>query len=251
MKYPTLPESVASDLIGRLLGGEEIGHAALDGAATWVETPSLDEPIDIAGLRDAVALVRSSVEDPVSEPIWRDRDRVEGRLAAGTFDTLNSLPIEVLDDRGFWRFLSIAVFWWFVAWREESAISRGNIATYTDASKSTEQIPLRLYLRAFSVAGGEETDLPSALPRAADFWRSHILRTQTASAPQIARSLVKMQMEHALSTKELRPLARRVNRVWTNTLLFLFSEAEAEALIDQMRTQGPIDSSLEEAETDE
>ena len=126
MKYPTFPESVASDLIARLLGGEQIEDSALDGASVWMETPSLEQAIDIGALRDAVSRIRALVEAPVSQPIWRDHDRVEGRLAEETMPILATLPIEVLDDRGFWRFLSIAIFWWFVAWREEAAIVRGN-----------------------------------------------------------------------------------------------------------------------------
>ena len=251
MKYPTFPESVASDLIARLLGGEQIEDSALDGASVWMETPSLEQAIDIGALRDAVSRIRALVEAPVSQPIWRDHDRVEGRLAEETMPILATLPIEVLDDRGFWRFLSIAIFWWFVAWREEAAIVRGNISTYTDARKSTEQIPLRLFLRARSVAGGDSHDLASVLPRAADFWRSHVLRTQTCSAPSIARSLVQMQEMHGLSTTDIRPLARRLNRVWTNTLLFIYSEDEAAILVEQLRVQGMSDVSAAESDSDD
>lgn len=235
MRYPTFGDAAVKDFAARLIAGEQIEPAAFDGAAQWIEAAPLTADVDLGALRAAVTTVIAGVEAEVKGDLWKDADRVEGHLALLIQPTLSALPVEVLDDGGFWRFLSIGVFWPFIAWRESSAIERGNVDTYVNGRRNTENIPMRLYLRARAVDTGDDDTLASDIPKAADFWRSHVLRTQTAAAPVLARSLATMQLDARLSAKEIRPLARRLNRVWTNALLFLYSPAEADALIEQLR----------------
>lgn len=235
MRYPTFTDAAVKDYSARLIAGEPIDAAAFDGAAQWIEAAPLATDVDLTALRAAVAAVMTGVTADVKGDLWKDADRVEGHLALLIQPTLSALPVEVLDDGGFWRFLSIGVFWPFIAWREASSIERGNIDTYVNGRRNTENIPMRLLLRARSVDTGETDTLASDIPKAADFWRSHVLRTQTASAPVLARSLATMQLDARLSAKQVRPLARRLNRVWTNALLNLYSPAESDALIEQLR----------------
>lgn len=246
MRYPTFTDAAVKDFSARLIAGEQIEASAFDGAAQWIDVKAGGVDVDLAQLRGAVAAVIDGLGADVKGDLWKDVDRVEGHLALLTFPTFDALPIEVLDDGGFWRFLSIGVFWPFIAWRESSAIERGNADTYVNGRRNTENIPMRLYLRARAVDGEQRDDLASAIPQAADFWRSHVLRTQTASAPVLARSLATMQLDSRMAAKEIRPLARRLNRVWTNALLFLYSPAEADALIEHLRG-----SDTEDAEDDD
>ena len=44
--------------------------------------------------------------------------RSKGDSRATSIERFGDLPIEALDDPGFWRYLSLVDFWWFVKVRE-------------------------------------------------------------------------------------------------------------------------------------
>jgi len=153
----------------------------------------------------------------------------EGRYAGEVHRLLRDLPIEALDDPGFWRYLSLAHFWWFIAAREERAIERGNAMTYVDGG--TECVPFRMFLRAQAIRDGDDYALAGALPQASDFWRSHVIRVKTATAPALARSLARLQVEKRMVSNDVRPFARRVNRLWSNIVFQNWDESECDALL--------------------
>ena len=93
-----------------------------------------------------------------------------------------------------------------------------------------------MYLRVAALGGAEHADLAYHLPRAIDFWRSHVIRVRTATAPTLTRAMVKHQAADRLMTNDLREFAKRVNRTWSNMLLNLHSQPEAEDLLRELRT---------------
>jgi hypothetical protein len=204
---------------------------SVDAQAQWSGT---GETIDLSGLEAIVLASDADLANLESKTgAASDKEPFEGRLAAEIFPVLDALPTEVLDDPGFWRYLAVRYFWKFIAWREKEPIANGNVGTYIDAKRSTEQIPLRLFLRAKSVGG--DRHLCQSIPKSADFWRSHVIRVRTGSAESLARAFAHMHENDRMRTDELRRYARRLNRQWTNVQLGMYEQFEAEELIRELR----------------
>lgn len=229
MRYPTIDRTVCADLVDQLARGEQPSTEAV---ATW--TGSGDD-IDLKPLDAALAPLREDLEAIVAGERVEDREVFEGRVAAATHAALAPLDPFVLDDRGFWRYLGLTRFWWYTSWREAKPIAAGNARTYTDATQAVMAIPTRLFLRGQAVHDGCDYAPASALPRSADFWRSHVLRVRVGTSPALTRAFVRLQQDKQMKTDpQLRPYARQLNRTWTNVVLHLYDEDEALDLLEEM-----------------
>lgn len=233
MRYPSLTLGQVDALAAERAKGLE---PACDNVAVWRgegETIAL-EPLDVV-----LAEFRRQLEKRGTNPsLTSDKEPFEGELAVAVFAVLDDIPVEVLDDPGFWRYLAMSRFWWFIAWREHESLAAGGVSTYVDGRRNTESIPLRLYLRAKSVADSNNPHIAAELKKCADFWRSHVTRVRTGSAPHLAAAFAAMQKDTSLRlpTKELRIFARRLNRLWSNVQLSVYGEVEAAAVIKELRS---------------
>jgi hypothetical protein len=228
MRYPTLDHARLAAIVEPLIAGDNI---SVDAQTTWAGS---GETIDLAALEATVLAANADlVQLALDGKVSTDKEPFEGRLAAEIYPILDALPVEVLDDPGFWRYLAVKYFWWFIAWREKDPIANGNVGTYIDAKRNTEQIPLRLYLRAKAVGG--DPHLCQALPKSADFWRSHVIRVRTGAAEPLARAFAATQEVDRMKTDPLRSYARRLNRQWANVNLVMYDQGEAEALVQGLR----------------
>jgi hypothetical protein len=194
-----------------------------------------DREIDLSALESVARDLNSKI---ATAPDDEDRDRVEGWISGRVFDALKQVPMDILDDEKFWTYLAARYFWRFICWREESALVSGNIETYFKGSKGADSIPLRLYLRSQAVVradGGH--DLEDAVSKGTDFWRSHVLRVRVGRARRLARTLVTTQRDDRMSTPVLRQVARRINRLWANLVLYEYDEAAASRLLSEIRSE--------------
>lgn len=231
MRYRILQKPVVHEIVGHLAAGEHIA----------IETRAVErgdgEGVDYLALDDILLPFRDELErsSRVENEIF------EGRLAAATHPWFSAIPVEVLDDPGFWRYLAVKHFWWFTAWREADPIAGGKSEKYVDATLPAEQIPLRLYLRAKSIDKDGDVSLAGEIPSSTDFWRSHIVRVRVSSARPLARAFATKKRDgrgaRELSTDKVRKVARRVNRAWTNILLDLYDEDEAHRMIEEIMDQ--------------
>jgi len=163
-------------------------------------------------------------------------EALEGEVCGDIHRALIGVPVEILDDSGFWRYVAIGYFSDFILFREESALAKGNIGTYFSAQSGAESIPLRLFIRAQSMLdsrGGY--DLASSVDKGTDFWRSHIVRVRTGRAKELAQAFAKMQSVDPMKTDLLRKVARRLNRQWSNVVLFDYDYKKATQLIKDIR----------------
>jgi hypothetical protein len=224
-RYPTIRRSVAIEIAMRLVDGTGI---TIDDKVEW-QGSGLD--VDLRPLDRAVKELRDDLERATQMP---DHEVFEGRLAAEVHAKLTDFNPEVLDDEGFWRYLAVSRFWWFIAWREAGPIRRGNLATYVDGHLPAESIPLRLFIRGQSVYDDGDYSRAWALERSADFWRSHVLRVRAGSTPHLTRALVDLQLRHRMTTDEMRRFARLVNRTWTNVVLYLYDDASSVELVEEL-----------------
>ncbi len=228
MRYPTLTLSDCRETAEEMLAGHT---PAVDIMAKWLGT---GEDIDMERIS---AASRRFHQEWVGHTEKKDRDLVEGKLSPILFESLQDVPVAILDDPSFWRYLSLRFFWNFISWREQGAFERGNHMKYINGRNSTECVLTRMYLRVAALGGLEHAHLAGAVPQSTDFWRSHILRTRTGTVPAVTRALVKMQCDHRMLTSDVRALARALNRTWTNVLLNQYTEDEAHDLIWELRRE--------------
>jgi len=197
VRYPTLSNTNTVGLSEQLAGGQD---------------PSVDPHVEWFGSGDEVALAPiADAADAMAREFreWTDsdRDRFEGKAATALFKALENVPPEVLDDRGFWRFLSI------------------------------RSVLPRMYLRIQAVGGEHHGPLAAAVPHGTDFWRSHVLRVRSGSVPAVARAFARKQAGDRLMTDSLRQAARRLNRTWANVVLNVYDDSEATDLIQTIWDQ--------------
>lgn len=202
------------------------------------------KPIDLSRLEKVAAQVERTVRSPeMATAAARELERVESEICGPVHEALCDLPIEVLDDQRFWRYLAVRYFGEFIVWRESKALANGNIAKYFVAGTGVESIPLRLYLRGQAVVSPNGTyELASAVPAGTDFWRSHVLRVRTGRSSPLARSLAETQSMERLATTPLRQLARLINRMWANVMLTEYGQQDSAKLIEELRAKVEEDS---------
>lgn len=223
MRYPTLTPRQCAELSDLRLLGEDI----------LVEPEWLGQgtDLDLGPMRSArTAISRLMPADRRNSEL----DEVEGKAAFELYRALEQVPIQILDDRGFWRYLSIDLFWDFIAWREREPFERGNHMRYVDGESNVNAVLPRMYLRMSALGGIEYAHLSSVVKRGTDFWRSHILRVSAGTAPPLTRALVRFQARHQLKRDDIRELAKRLSRQWTNVVLTIYDDDEAAALIEEL-----------------
>ena len=234
MRYRTLGKAISQQMAADLVADR---HVSIDAKAGSEGT---GDDVDEESLIEILRYYRTELE--TNPP--KDNELFEGRMAAALFGWFDSLPVEVLDDPGFWRYVSLRHFWWFIEWREAEPIAKGNFNNLVDATLPAEHVPLRLYLRAKAIADGEDASLAGEIPKSTDFWRSHITRVRVASAPGMARAFAEMKrdeksLDSPLKTERLRRVAKRVNRMWSNVRLDMYDSAESKKLMKEIVENEP------------
>lgn len=251
MKYPSLAETAANELAKKALEAEERPPADdVDDAASWNGS---GERLDLSFLDSDAAAWMNLVGEYESGKKKRkkdgpsSRDAVEGQVARHLHQRLSDagLTTLALDDPGFWRFLSLRYFWDFVVWRESKTFKRHNdteaknpllYQKYINGRQPAECVLTRMYLRGRVAAEAGDPLLTDAVKDGTDFWRSHILRVQTGSAPRLTRAFVETQRDDPMPTDSaLRPFARRLNRMWTNVVLHTYDDGACAALVAELR----------------
>ena len=192
VRYRSLSESLCRDLVRELLAnGQPLIQGTDQGTGSRV--------VDWGLIRDTSEWMKGQIETAE----WKHRDPTEGRLAIRLHQALDHVDPEVLDDAGFWRYLGLRYFWEVIRWREPHAFKGPDTSEkairYVGAIKPIESVLTRMYLRAVALGTsaaqpGDEGRLAYALPAATDFWRSHVTRVRTATAPA-ARSGVRPSPE--------------------------------------------------------
>lgn len=229
MRYPILSREACAELADQKLSGPRGSYDDLvQERSSWIGD---GVTINLAPIQEAAQAIRDALPD-ARQP--SELDQVEGRAAPYLYSALADIPIEVLDDQGFWRYLSITYFWDFIEWRERKPFLNRNHMRYLDGESSTEAVLPRMYLRMAALDGSEYAELASTVERGVDLWRSHILRVRTGTAPALTRALVRYQKRNQLNRDAIRELAKRLNRMWTNTVLHIYDDSEAEALLVEL-----------------
>jgi hypothetical protein len=232
MRYPVLPRGAASELAQALLGDEA---PSIEDHLKW---EGHGPRLDVSEVEGVSEKLRQRLTEFQKSDQRTDVDHFEGSACGEVHTMLRSVPMAVIDDPGFWRYLSIAHFWWLATWRHQSTFLSGDPAQYmryVDGVHQTECVLTRMYLRAQIAEVDGDYSLASAVPQGSDFWRSHILRVSTGSSPKLAQALIREQLDQRMPTDEVRALARDLNRVSSNVVLSVYSSEDASSLISELR----------------
>lgn len=229
MRYPALTQTKCAELTTQRVDGDD---PSVDPHVNWL---GQGDEIDLRPITVAAA----EIDDAKEHWSDSDKDRFEGRQCSVLAAGLAHVPTEILDDAGFWRFLAIRYFWDFIAWRESKPFASGNYMKYVDAKTNTESVLPRMYLRARATGG--DGQLAGSLTNATDFWRSHVIRVRTGTAPAIARAFAEQQGRDRLMTDSLRETAKRLNRMWTNIVLHVYDSDEARTVVEEIWNESADD----------
>ncbi len=233
MRYPTISPGRTSELALEFV---ESGHRDPSAEVLELEVRESGEMPDLVELSVRIEEEREQFLTTGSE----DRDQVEGRIAGIVHGALSGMPTSVLDDPGFWSYLSLAHCWSFIVWRQQAAFQSGDPAKfmrYVDGTSATECVMFRTYLRGQIALKADSYELASAMGRATDFWRSHIIRVGTGAAPAVAQAFIADQARDRMKIDDVRAFARRLNRAASNVVFPYLGETDAQRLIRDLRNQ--------------
>lgn len=205
-----------------------------------------DRPLESARLSQSKgSTLDPTIHESLESTDWlsgrsagKGREECEGELALALYDILEGVPVRILDDPAFWRYVAVGPLWPFVYWREQKTFDAGDpgkYLKYVDGRNVTECVPTRMFLRGAICARAGEPELAHAVVKATDFWRSHVLRVSTGEAPHVTAAFARMQRDHRLSTERLRRFAKLLNRTSTNVVLALYDPGDADRLISSLR----------------
>ncbi len=232
MRYPILTVEMTSRLTLRFLDEPDFGLA--EETARWVGAGAEVnlKPLDrlLPSLKELHA---AFLETPEASS---DKDRFEGRIAGPLHSVITTcaLPLEALDDPGFWRYLALTRFWWFVSWREK-AFTTGDArkyARYINAKNPTVTVLVRTFNRGRLSLRDGNYHLAYEAPQATDLWQSHILGVNTSYSPEVARAVAERYARDRLTAGSLRVVAKAMNRTNTNVVTVDYDPAEAEDYVD-------------------
>jgi hypothetical protein len=232
-RYKTVPIATCLRLVTEFLQGDPRPLGEPDIAPTG-SGPELD----LEELGAVAARIEQDRKVFAASSEAGDRDLFEGRASGFLHDALRDVPVQILDDPGFWRYIALEYFWPLTYWREQQTFDAGDpgkYSQYVDGRRTTECVVSRMYLRAQAVYDDGDYALAASIPKGTDFWRSHVLRVSVGAVPVVAIEFACQQAQDRMPTSELRPYARRLNRMATNVVLPLLDASDARALLGGLR----------------
>lgn len=222
---------------------DRVGPPLLDGldvdvntVVKWVGTPP---ELDLSAFESLVPILRAELEVFSTSNKASDKDLFEGQASVKLYGALADVPLDVLDDPGFWRYVSLKHLWWLARWREEATFVKGDwekVRAYVDGKRYSECVALRMFIRGRLVSEAGDPSLATDIPGATDLWRSHIMRVRTSYSPRLVAGLLRQQRDARLTTDELRGFARRLNRMASNVVLHTYDATEVESLLEELRS---------------
>ena len=232
MRYPTISVERVERLVPQLVQGHK---ADVENATQW---HGAGPELDLHAIETHSARLRTLWDRVSGDSSDAAKDAFEGEASGPVHECLSGLPLQVLDDPGFWRFLCVGPFWWLVHWRERRVLEDGDwtrVRVYVDGLRPAENVLLRMFIRGQIALNDGTYDLAGAVPKATDLWKSHIVRVRTSYTPAIARALVREQKRKRMNPDELRSLAKRLNRASSNFILYTYDDDEADEFIRKLR----------------
>lgn len=181
-----------------------------------------------------------------------DRQALEARMAAELHRTLHDVEVAVLADMGFWRYLALFPYRWYLLAREPELQPQdfgGTAADPENPEKRHSKDPkYQLLLRTFlwGKAAFDPSGHPDPYERAAkvgqaggaeiDVWHSHMIRTQLGHLGAIPHHFIDSICENpkACDTNKGRDVEKRLTRMKHNILLDVYGD-DGRELVDEQK----------------
>lgn len=188
-----------------------------------------------------------------------DEYLLEAFMASRLHATLSGQPIDVLQDMGFWRYLALFPYRWFLQGREGGPggldfkpQDYGGVQTKPDGKESNSSPKYQLLLRTF-LWGKTAYDASESDPyrratmvnetggAVADVWHSHIVRVQLGQLGRLPHAFLDSICDDppansAHKETGARPVEKRLTRMKHTVLFDMYDLDEARAVTDHEKT---------------
>lgn len=161
------------------------------------------------------------------------KEALEAEMSEKLFKILSTLPMNVLTDSDFWRYLSCHPFFEFTEWRDGENCALASFGANANRV-NFDCVPYRMFNRAlvaFSISE-DENDFEYALVPGTDLWRSHILRVLNSYSSAMSQAILDKALAKELPTQILRETIKNLNRYRNNILFETLEYDEALALLE-------------------
>jgi len=161
------------------------------------------------------------------------KEALEAEMSEKLFKILSTLPMNVLTDSDFWRFLSCHPFFEFTEWRDGENCAFASFGANANRV-NFDCVPYRMFNRAlvaFSISEDEE-DFEYALVPGTDLWRSHILRVLNSYSSAMSQAILDKALAKELPTQILRETIKNLNRYRNNIMFETLEYDEALGLLE-------------------
>ena len=118
-------------------------------------------------------------------------NQFEGQASSIVHENLKDMPLEILADEDFWRYVAIVPMFSIVAWRHES-LGNNNLGL-TAGRGFLRCLPYRMFIRAdiaFRHSNGADYALATAHGSMVDQWASHVLAQQYGAVPRLVQVML-------------------------------------------------------------
>jgi len=227
MAYRSLSRADARAIRSELLAGQAVDVAG------YGELCGTEPLVDLTGVADLAARAAAEIAE------GRNREEAEHAYSGELYLALRGVSVEVRDDPGFWRWVTLTALLPFTSVREKSL----GLEALGAGSNSPDILACRMFLRGQCCRAPQPNgDLEFSLAHLAgtqthDLWQSHILRRTTGAERPLAHALLRQQSMPSTKMKDqLRPFVREcVNRKKLTMATFLMDDAEADTFLQQER----------------
>jgi hypothetical protein len=166
------------------------------------------------------------------------KEELEGELSSQIFRVLETLPVTLLTDSDFWRYLSAEYFFEFTMWRDGENCALASFG----ASSSTvnfDCVPFRMFNRgliAFTISE-DINDLDYAHIPGTDLWRSHILRVLTSYSPSMSKAILDEFKAGNLPTAVVRDVAKSLKKNRANIVFEVLEYEQSSEVLNKEITK--------------
>jgi hypothetical protein len=118
-------------------------------------------------------------------------NQFEGQASSIVHENLKDMPLEILADEDFWRYVSLVPMFAIVAWRHES-LGNNNLGL-TAGRGFLRCLPYRMFIRAdiaYRHSDGADYSLATAHGSMVDQWASHVLAQQYGAVPRLVQVML-------------------------------------------------------------
>jgi len=161
------------------------------------------------------------------------KEELEAELSSELFVVLETLPVSVLTDSDFWRYLSSEYFFDFTLWRDGANCALASFGA-SSSSVNFDCVPFRMFNRGLIAYAISEdiNDLDYAHIPGTDLWRSHIMRVLTSYSPAMSQAILDEFKAGNLPTAVIRDVAKSLRKHRANIVFEVLELEESLAMLN-------------------